>query len=288
MASSDIRLNGVIKQLEQGKPAFTSFIFAEIESAVTFAQSKNDGVVFEMEHNPWDITQLRIAMQFMLLRRQVADDGSVAPRVTPMVRIPPSGDEMNQFFAKQALDLGSYGVVWPRVSNAEQAYNAVAACRYANLPSAEHYEPVGLRGDGPMAASRYWGLTQQEYYKKADVWGVTKDGEILVILMIEDVAGMNNLEDMLKTVPGIGVILVGEGDLSQELGVPRQYNDPEVLRYMNHALEVGKAHNVAVGHPHVNKSNVADLVNRGFKFLMTFPRRDFSAMEEGLRLAGRE
>lgn len=288
MANTDIRLNGVIKQLEQGKPAFTSFIFAEIENAVTFAQSKSDGVVFEMEHNPWDITNLRVAMQFMLLRRQVADDASVAPRVTPMVRIPPSGDEMNQFFAKQALDLGAYGIVWPRISNAEQAYNAVAACRYANLPDTEHYEPVGLRGDAPMAAARYWGLTQQEYYRKADVWGVTKDGEILVILMIEDVAGMNNLEEILKTVPGVGAILVGEGDLSQELGVPRQYNDPEVLRYMNHALEVGKAHNVAVGHPHVNSSNVAELIDRGFRFLMTFPRRDFSALEEGLRLVGRE
>lgn len=288
MANTDIRLNGVIKQLEQGKPAFTSFIFTEIENAVTFAQSKNDGVVFEMEHNPWDITNLRVALQFMVMRQQIAEDASVAPRVTPLVRIPPSGDEMNQFFAKQALDLGAYGIVWPRISNAEQAYNAVASCRYANLPTAENYEPAGLRGDAPMAAARYWGVAQQEYYRKADVWGVTPGGEILVILMIEDVDGMNNLEEILKTVPGVGAILVGEGDLSQELGVPRQYDDPEVLRYMNHALEVGKAYDVAVGHPHVNISNVADIIEQGFKFLMTFPRRDFSALEEGLRIVGRQ
>lgn len=288
MAQADTRLNGVIRQLEQGKPAFTSFIFAEIENAVTFAQSANDGVVFEMEHNPWDITQLRVALQFMVQRRQVADDASIAPRVTPLVRIPPSGDEMNQFFAKQALDLGSYGIVWPRISNAEQAYNAVAACRYPNLPGVEYYEPAGLRGDAPMAAARYWGLNQQEYYRKADVWGVRPDGEILVILMIEDVAGMNNLEEILGTVPGIGVILVGEGDLSQELGVPRQYEHPEVLRYLNHALEIGKAHNVAVGHPHVNVENVGQVIEQGFRFLMTFPRRDFSALERGLQLTGRK
>jgi 4-hydroxy-2-oxoheptanedioate aldolase len=288
MAIAGSRLNGVIRQLEQGKPAFTSFIYAEIESAITFAQSANDGVVFEMEHNPWDIGALRTAMQFMLMRQQIVGDASIAPRVTPLVRIPPSGDEMNQWFAKQALDLGAYGIVWPRISTPEQAYNAVAACRYANLPTAPYYQPTGLRGDGPMAAARYWGLSQQDYYKKADVWGVQPTGEILVILMIEDVAGINNLEAILKRVPGIGVLLFGEGDLSQELGVPRQYQHPEVLRYLQHVLDVGKAHNVAVGHPHVDASNIAGIIQQGFRFLMTFPRRDFGAVEMGLKLSGRK
>ena len=105
------------------------------------------------------------------------------------------------------------------------------------------------------------------------------EGEILVILMIEDVAGVNNLEQILKTVPGIGVVLFGEGDLSQELGVPRQYQHPEVLRHLKHVLEVGKAHNVAVGHPHVDDSNVAAIIEQGFRFLMTFPRRDFGALD---------
>jgi 4-hydroxy-2-oxoheptanedioate aldolase len=284
---TDSRLNGVIRQLERGKPAFTSFIFPEVENAVTFAQSGNDGVVFEMEHNPWDIAALRQALQFMVLRQQIAEDASVAPRVTPMVRIPPSGDEMNQWFAKQALDLGSYGVVWPRISTPEQAYNAVAACRYPTLPGTKFHEPVGLRGDAPMAAARYWGLAQQQYYKKADVWGVNPEGELLVILMIEDVAGVNNVEEMVKRIPGIGVLLFGEGDLSQQLGVPRQYHHPEVLHHLQHVLEVGKAHNVAVGHPHVDSANVAQIIEQGFRFLMTFPRRDFSALEAGLRLSGR-
>ncbi len=34
---------------------------------------------------------------------------------------------------------------------------------------------------------------------------------------------------MLTKVPGIGAILIGEGDLGQELGYPRQYEHPEVL-----------------------------------------------------------
>ena len=95
------------------------------------------------------------------------------------MRIPPNGNEMNQWFAKQALDLGAYGIVWPHISTVEEAYNAVSACRYPRLPSAPIYEPAGMRGDGPQTACRYWGITNQEYYKKADVWPLDPDGEIL-------------------------------------------------------------------------------------------------------------
>jgi 4-hydroxy-2-oxoheptanedioate aldolase len=283
------RLNGVIRALSDGPGiSFTSFIQAEVENAVSFAQSANDGVVFEMEHNPWDIHALRQAMQFLLLRQRIAQAGTVACQMTPIVRIPPSGSEMNQWFAKQALDLGAYGIVWPRISTPEEACNAVAACRYPSLPGTPRYEPAGLRGDAPMAAARYWGLPQQEYYKKADVWPLAPDGEILVVLMIEDTTAINNLETILKEVPGIGVLLIGEGDLTQELGCPRQYDNPELLQLMDHVLKLGKAFNVPVGHPHVNKQNVARVIDQGYRFLMTFPQRDFSALAEGRRLAGRE
>ncbi len=282
------RLNGVIRQLQAGKPAFTSFIFAEVEPAVTFSTSQNDGVIFELEHNPWDIRALRDSLQYMLNRRQIAHSGSIAPAVTPMVRIPPSGDEKNQWFAKQALDLGAYGIVWPRISTVDQAYHAVASCRYPRLTSRPLYEPAGLRGDGPMAAARYWGLTQQEYYTRADVWPLDPQGEILVILMLEDVVGIENLDAMLAQVPGIGVVLIGEGDLSQELGVPRQYEHPSVLEHMSRVVATCRKHGVAVGHPHVNSNNVERVLQQGFNFLMTFPTRDFSALAKGRRLCGRD
>ncbi|KAA9150511.1 aldolase [Amycolatopsis acidicola] len=281
------RLNGVIRALTTGPGVcFTSFIQAEVENAVAFAQSDNDGVVFELEHNPWDIRALREAMQFLLLRKDIARAGSNACPMTPLVRIPPSGSELNQWFAKQALDLGAYGIVWPRISTPEEAYNAVAACRYPSLPGTPRYEPAGLRGDAPMAAARYWGLTQQEYYRKADVWPLDPDGETIVVLMIEDTTAIDNLEDILKQVPGIGALLIGEGDLTQQLGCPREYDNPELLRLMDHVLKVGKAFGVPVGHPHVNEKNVARVLDEGYRFLMTFPRRDFSALSEGRRLTG--
>ena len=226
------RLNGIIRALESGQHAFTTFMPPDLEAAIAVQASKYDGVVFEGEHNGWDIRTLRDCLQYLLNRAQIAKAGSAAPAVTPTVRIPPNGNEMNQFFAKQALDLGYYGIIWPHISTVEEAYNAVAACRYPRLKGRPLYEPAGIRGDGPTQAVRYWGITLQEYYERADVWPLNPQGEIFVVLMIEDTAGIANLPDMLKNVPGIGAILIGEGDLSQELGFPRQYEHKVVLDAM--------------------------------------------------------
>lgn len=281
------RLNGVIRALEQGKPAFAAFSPGEVDAALAFSTAKYDGVVFEMEHNPYDIRALRDCLQYMLNRAQIVKGGSIAPAVTPMVRIPPNGNEMAQWQAKQVLDLGVYGIIWPHVSTVEEAYNAVAACRYPRLKTAPLYEPAGIRGDGPTQAVRYWGLTQQEYYQRADVWPLNPKGEIFVILMIEDTKAIENLDDMLKKVPGIGAVLIGEGDLSQELGFPRQYEHPKVLEAMEYIVKTCKANNVVVGHPHVDANNVERVLEQGYRFLMPAPVRSYAGLEKGLKLAGR-
>ena len=64
--SQTLRLNNVIRAWEEGKPAFTSFAQAEIETAVAMSTSKFDGIVYEMEHNFWDARALRDCMQYML------------------------------------------------------------------------------------------------------------------------------------------------------------------------------------------------------------------------------
>ena len=281
------RLNGVIKALEAGKPAFTCFSPTEVNNAINLSGSKYDGVVFEMEHNGYDIRAFRDALQYMLNRRQLVQGGNLAPAVTPMVRIPPNGGEHNQWLAKQALDLGVYGVLWPHISTVDQAYNAVAACRYPRLKTAKNYHPAGLRGDGPTQAVRYWGLTQPEYYQRADVWPLDPKGEILAMLMIEDTLGIANLADILKKVPGIGLILIGEGDLSQELGFPRQYEHPQVLDAMKHIVDTCKKRKVAVGHPHVDATNVERILGEGYTFLMAAPTRSFAALDKGRTLAKR-
>jgi 4-hydroxy-2-oxoheptanedioate aldolase len=281
------RLNGAIRALEQGKPAFTTFSPPEIGMAQAINAAPYDGVVFELEHNPYDIQVLRDCMQYMLNRRQILKAGSIAPAVAPMVRIPPNGGEMNQWFAKQVLDIGVYGVIWPHVSTVEEARNAVSACRYPRPPTAPYFEPAGQRGDAPKNCAPYWGLTNQEYYSRADVWPLNPKGEVLCVIMCEEVVAIKNLPKMLKEVPGIGVVLIGEGDLSQDLGLPRQYDHPTVASAIDEILGICKQHNVVCGHPHVDSKNVEALLAKGFRWLMAAPSYSFAGLEKGLKAAGR-
>jgi 4-hydroxy-2-oxoheptanedioate aldolase len=285
--SSIPRLNGAIRALEEGRPAFVTFSAAEVGQAQAIGDANYDAVVFEMEHGPYDIRVLRDCLQYMLNRRQIVQSGNVAPSVTPMVRIPPNGGENSQWIAKQVLDSGVYGVVWPHVSTVEDARNAVAASRYPRPKSAPRYEPHGQRGDAPAAAARYWGITQQEYYQRADVWPLAPDGEILVIVMCEEARAIGNLRQMLREVPGIGVVLIGEGDLSQDLGFPRQYEHPTVAAAIQEILTICKEEGVVCGHPHVDASNVERLLDMGFRWLMASPERTFKALELGRAAASR-
>jgi 4-hydroxy-2-oxoheptanedioate aldolase len=276
---SDTRLNSIIRAFESGKPAFTAFSKLDKQTAIEMSDAPYDGIVFEMEHNPYDVAALGDALQYMLNRKTIATSGSVAPGVTPIARIPANGIEMNQSFAKQVLDRGAYGVVWPHVATVEQAYNAVASCRYARPKGAALYEPKGVRGDGPATAARYWGLSMAEYYEKADVWP-------LVGLMCESTQAIENLNDILANVPGIGFILIGEGDLSQELGLPRQYEHPEVLDAMHKIVETCHKHKVVVGNPHVTAKNHKRLLAEGYRFLMSAPQRTYGVVGLAREMAG--
>jgi 4-hydroxy-2-oxoheptanedioate aldolase len=281
------RLNGIIKALESGKNAFVCFQPGDTGSAQAVSTEKYDGVVFEMEHGAYDIKSLRDCLQYMLNRQQILTSGTLAPAVTPMVRIPPNGAEMNQWIAKQVLDQGVFGIVWPHISTVEEARNAVASCRYARPAGAPRYEPAGQRGDAPGNAARFWGISQQEYYDRADVWPLDPKGEILVAIMCEDVVGLKNLPKILKEVPGIGAVIIGEGDLSQNLGFPRQYKHPVVAGAIAEILAICKAANVACGHPHVEADNVDEVVAQGFKWLMPRPARSNAVLDKALKLSGR-
>ncbi len=282
-----VRLNGIIRAFEQGRRAFTAFADLEMQSAIQMTDSPFDGIIFEMEHNPYDVTALGHALQYMLNRKTIADNDSVAPAVTPLARIPANGVEMNQSFSKQVLDRGVYGVVCPHIATVAEAYNAVAACRYARPKHAPLYEPRGIRGAGPPTAARYWGLSQAEYHAKADVWPLAPEGELLVGLMCESTEGIENLDDILSNVPGVGFILIGEGDLSQHLGYARQYEHPEVLDAKRRIIEICKKHDVVVGNSHTTAKNLERLLGDGYRFLMSAPNRAYEVVSKGRELAGK-
>jgi len=105
--------------------------------------------------------------------------------------------------------------------------------------------------------------------------------------MCEEVRAVKNLPKILDEVPGIGVVLVGEGDLSQDMGHPRQYDHPAVASKIDEIVAICKQYNVTCGHPHVDSGNVEAILKKGFRWLMPAPTQSFAALEKGLKASGR-
>ena len=100
--------------------------------------------------------------------------------------------------------------------------------------------------------------------------------------------GVENLDKMLTEVKGVGAILIGEGDLGQELGIPRQYEHPELLKQMARVVETCKKHNVIVGHPHVEAGNAERIIKEGYRFLMCAPVRSYGHLDKARAARGDE
>lgn len=281
------RLNRVIDIISSGDVAFGPFIQAgSIPEAVTAAASPYDAVVYEMEHGIFDVSALRLSLQFMLDRRQIATAGSVAPAVVPFVRIPINGREHVEWVVKQVLDLGVYGIVFPMINTVEDAVHALAACRYTQAKEAEDQWPAGRRGHAPGNALRYWGLTQPEYFERADVWPLDPQGEILPLLQCETIEAVKNLPQILREVKKPGLILISESDLSVSMGY-RAVRTPEVEAAVQEAAKVCRDAGVPFGSPQVTADNIEQRIADGFQYLMPAPGRDLSVLERGRRLARR-
>lgn len=130
---------------------------------------------------------------------------SATPAI-PLVR--PSGLKPTEIM--RYLDAGSYGIICPMISTADDAAALVRACRYP---------PDGERSFGPARGMLYGGA---DYLDHAN-------SEILVLAMIETAAALDNI-DAILSVEGLDGIYIGPNDLSLALGHrPKNESDDQLV-----------------------------------------------------------
>lgn len=145
----------------------------------------------------------------------------------------------------------------------------------------------GDQNHSPGTAMRYWGLDEREYTRRADVWPLDPDGEILACLMCETPEAVGNLPRILDAVGNKpGVIHIAEKDLSVSMGLDGAYT-PAVAAMVQRAAALCRERGVPGGSPQVRLDNVEQRLRDGFLFLMPRPGRDTSALNLGRSAAGR-
>jgi 4-hydroxy-2-oxoheptanedioate aldolase len=261
-------LNPVIEKLAAGKPFFgVQTGDLSLENARSLARADIDYVYLEMEHGPMDFEGLHRFTVGMIDKATILKKGNPQPNVAIFARFAPYGREQAQWFVKQALDIGLMGVIFNGIDNREQALLAVRNMRYPQKRNSKYPEPAGLRGYAPGNAVWWWGISDAEYERRADLWPLNPDGDLLAIMMIETAEGLKNA-DAITSTPGVGAIFVGAGaDLSQYLGIDR--NSPELEQGFQTILKACLAHNVACGITATNARDIAKRLEDGWKMIRT-------------------
>jgi 4-hydroxy-2-oxoheptanedioate aldolase len=166
--------------------------------------------------------------------------------LTPLVRVQKNDPAM----ILKALDLGAQGVIVPHISNKAEAIRAVAAAKYG-----------GNRGACPLVrAAGYGTWNWQSYQEKADL-------DTLVILLIEDMDGVNNIEDIL-TVEGIDILFLGPFDMSVSAGYQGDVHHPEIQKAMDHILDACREHHIPVMHSLTGGADIDAWVKKGVRLVM--------------------
>lgn len=137
--------------------------------------------------------------------------------------------ENNPGLILKVLNAGGDGVIVSHIRTRADAEATVRAARYA---------PHGFRGQMHSMRREGYGTIDNKEYLAA------LNREIMVFLTIEDVEGIENLDE-IASVPGVDVLLIGRADLAQSMGMPGEVNHPDVIAAEEKIHAAAKAHGLA-------------------------------------------
>ena len=150
------------------------------------------------------------------------------------------------------IDLGVQGIHVPQINTKEEAEEFVQACTY---------QPRGWRGSASPRASDY-GLNPMKAYD----WMQFLSREMLTVAHIESPRAIDNLEAICE-VEGLDVLFLGRGDLSHALGIPNEFDHPQMMEQMNRVAEKAKGSGKILGTIVRNAAQASEAIAMGYLYI---------------------
>ncbi|KAI4642553.1 uncharacterized protein J4E79_011435 [Alternaria viburni] len=198
-----------------------------------------DGILIDMEHSTFDLdttSQICIAALYA--------------GISPIVRVP----SKDPFFVSRVLDGGAMGVIVPHIRSVQDAKEVVAAAKF---------QPLGHR-------SSTNNMPQFQYrHLAAKAMSPVCNRETLVIPMVETLEAVECVEE-LAAIEGVDSLLIGTNDMCAELGIPGQYESPQLLEVYEKTIDACKKHGkwVGVGGLHSRLDLVEKFCKMGARWVM--------------------
>lgn len=136
------------------------------------------------------------------------------------------------------LEAGAGGIMAAQVRSARQAEEIV---RWAK------FHPEGLRGvNGAGVDGRYGTLSPVDYFRRANA-------ETFIAIQIEHIDAVNDVE-RIAAIKGIDVLFIGPADLGQSMGIPGNWDQPQLWQAFERVARAAKTNGIhwAILPPNLN------------------------------------
>lgn len=186
--------------------------------------------------------------------------------ITPLVRVPHGRYDL----AARALDGGALGIIMPHMENADEVRALVDTVKY---------RPVGHRSYHP--GQPVFDFEVGDHRRAME----TMNAATMVVAMVESPESAAAAADM-AAVPGLDVLLVGNTDLTCELGIPGETEHPSVIAAYETVIAACRQHGKWPGMGGAcSERAMARLVGMGIRMIYAGSDLDFLLAGGRLRAA---
>lgn len=224
-------------KLTRGERVFGTFVQYTVNPAIVdvVPEGALDFVIVSAEHNALDLAD------FLPLRYALAAKG-IAVLARTHSREPDDVAKVCDSFD---------GAVVPYVEDVEHARRLAAAAVYRPLKGAA-LERVLNENKWPSEATRAYVHDQ-------------RCADTVFVPMIESVRGVENLE-AICSIPGVHAVFVGPNDLTTNMGIPNEYDHPDLIAMLERIIDTADRKHVAAGCWFGKREQMLRTIRQGARF----------------------
>src|SRR5262245_54186953 len=206
------------EKMVRGERVFGTFFQHAVVPAIVDFLPENalDFVIVSAEHNALELAE------FLPIRYALASKG-IACLARIHSREP---DDVSK--ACDSFD----GVVVPYVEDVEHT---------KRLAAAAVYRPLKGKALARVLSGGAWPSEKTRRYVTEE-----KCAGTIFVPMIESVLAVQNL-DAICSIPGVSAVFVGPNDLTTNMGIPNEYDHPELVATLKTIIDTADRHHVAAG-----------------------------------------
>jgi 2-keto-3-deoxy-L-rhamnonate aldolase RhmA len=225
------------EKMIKGQAVFGTFLQHATNPAIVdvIPEGALDFVIVTAEHNALDLAE------FLPVRYALAAKG-IACLARTHSREP---DDVSKV-------CDSYdGVVVPYVEEVDHAKRLAAAAVYRPLK--------GKALDAVLAEGKWPSDKTRRYIAEE------RCANTVFVPMIESLRGIENLEAICD-IPGVNAVFVGPNDLTTTMGIPNEYDHPDLVAVLKKIIDTAEARHVAAGCWFGKRDQMLRTIRQGARF----------------------